>query len=63
MTRSSMPLLRQAAACLKRAPCTLSWRLAIVVAIVAAMASSAHAAAPPGPDATALAAAPESFAG
>ena len=44
MTALLMPLLRRAAACLKRAPCTMSVRMAVLVAIVAAMASSTHAA-------------------
>jgi len=38
MNRTVMPLARQAAACLDRALPTLSTRLAIVVAIVAALA-------------------------
>ncbi len=46
MTHSPMPLLRQAAACLNRACGTIAMRLAVVVAIVTAMASSAHAATP-----------------
>ena len=46
MTTSLMPLLRQAAACLDRAFCTFSMRLAVIVAIVVAVASSAHAATP-----------------
>jgi pimeloyl-ACP methyl ester carboxylesterase len=46
MTRSSMPLLRQAAACANRAFCNASMRFAVIVAIVVAIASSAHAATP-----------------
>ena len=47
MTRSLLPLLRQAAACLERALCALQPRLAVIVAIAVAIASSAHAAAAP----------------
>ena len=46
MTHSLMPLLRQAAACLDRALGASAMRFAVVVAIVAAIASSAHAATP-----------------
>ena len=46
MTNSWMPLLRQAAACANRAFHDASMRFAVVVAIVAAVASSAHAATP-----------------
>ncbi len=46
MTRSLSPLLRLAAAGLNRALCAAPLRIAVVVAIVAAVASSAHAAAP-----------------
>ena len=46
MTTSLMPLLRQAAACLDRALGASAMRFAVVVAIVTAIASSAHAATP-----------------
>jgi len=46
MSHSWMPPLRQAAACAQRAVQAASVRLAVVVAIVAAVASPAHAAAP-----------------
>ena len=46
MTTSLMPLLRQAAACLDRALGAAAMRFAVVVAIVTAIASSAHAATP-----------------
>ena len=46
MTHPVLPLLRRAAACLNRALCTLSMRIAVVVAIVVAVSSSAHAAVP-----------------
>jgi hypothetical protein len=41
-----MPLLRQAAACANRAFHGVSMRFAVVVAIIVAVASSAHAATP-----------------
>ncbi len=43
MTGSSMPLLRRAAAWAKAHLCTLPVRFSIIVAIVVAVASSAHA--------------------
>ena len=46
MTHSLLPLLRQAAACASRAFGALSTRFAVIVAIVAAVAGSAHAATP-----------------
>ena len=46
MTVSLLPLLRQAAACARRAACALSMRFAVIVGIVVAITSSAHAAAP-----------------
>jgi pimeloyl-ACP methyl ester carboxylesterase len=46
MTRSLSPLLRLAAACANRALGTASTRFAVVVAIVVAVAGSAHAATP-----------------
>jgi pimeloyl-ACP methyl ester carboxylesterase len=46
MTNSMMPLLRQAAAWAHRTLCTASIRFAVVVAIVVAVTSSAHAATP-----------------
>jgi hypothetical protein len=42
MTKSMMPLLRQAAAWAHRTLCTASIRFAVVVAIVVAVTSSAH---------------------
>jgi hypothetical protein len=45
MTDTPWPLLRRAAALLDRTFCNLPMRLAVIVAIVAAVASSAHAAA------------------
>ena len=46
MTISVSPLLRLAAACAQRAFCTVSLRLAVIVAIVVAVTTSAHAATP-----------------
>ncbi len=46
MTNTVLPLRRRAAACLDRALCALSMRIAVVVAIAVAVSSSAHAAAP-----------------
>jgi hypothetical protein len=46
MTDSSMPLLRQAAAWAHRVFCNVPLRFSLIVAIVVAVASSAHAATP-----------------
>ena len=46
MTNSVLPLLRQAAACARRALCTAGGRFAIIVGIAVAIAGSAHAATP-----------------
>ena len=46
MTHSLLPLLRQAAACADRVVGTVSARFAVIVAIVVAVAGSAHAATP-----------------
>lgn len=46
MAHALLPLLRQAAACPNRAFGTLATRFATIVAIVVAVAGSAHAATP-----------------